>query len=140
MTHFIGDTLRRTLRWMGGVIVSSALVSLMACSSEEEGPVVQLGPSSIVGLSSAAGVEAFLGLPFAEPPLHDLRWEPPIPWVPSEQVVDATQFLGVRRVVRLDLALQRALQARLLALLGLHLSRGPPPARGKPLPVPVAPC
>ena len=92
MTHFIGDTLRRTLRWMGGVIVSSALVSLMACSSEEEGPVVQLGPSSIVGLSSAAGVEAFLGLPFAEPPLDDLRWEPPIPWVPSEQVVDATQF------------------------------------------------
>ena len=92
MTHFIGDTLRRTLRWMGGVIVSSALVSLMACSSEEEGPVVQLGPSSIVGLSSAEGVEAFLGLPFAEPPLDDLRWEPPIPWVPSEQVVDATQF------------------------------------------------
>jgi len=92
MTDIIRGNLRRILRWIGGVVVSGALLSLAACSSEEEGPVVKLGPSTVVGLSSAEGVEAFLGLPFAQPPLDELRWERPIPWVPSEAVVDATQF------------------------------------------------
>ena len=28
-------------------------------------------------------VEMFLGIPFAAPPVDDLRWEKPVPWIPS---------------------------------------------------------
>lgn len=38
------------------------------------------------------GVEEFLGIPYAEPPLGDLRWRPPVPAEPWEGVKRATQF------------------------------------------------
>jgi para-nitrobenzyl esterase len=37
---------------------------------------------------------AFLGIPFAAPPVGSLRWRPPAPVVPWEGVLDATSFAG----------------------------------------------
>lgn len=41
------------------------------------GPVVQLKQGSYAGNATLPGVVFFGGLPYAEPPLGDLRWRPP---------------------------------------------------------------
>jgi Carboxylesterase family len=42
--------------------------------------------------STADGVVAFKGIPFAAPPVGDLRWRAPQPVKPWKAVRDATQF------------------------------------------------
>tara|TARA_B100000530_G_scaffold6569_1_gene5550 strand:- start:2419 stop:3948 length:1530 start_codon:yes stop_codon:yes gene_type:complete len=37
----------------------------------------------IGGLHQNNEVEMFLGLPFAAPPIYELRWEKPVPWIPE---------------------------------------------------------
>jgi len=41
---------------------------------------------------TAPGVRQFLGIPFAQQPLGDLRWMPPMPINQSASIIDATQF------------------------------------------------
>ena len=40
----------------------------------------------------ATGIRAFKGIPYAAPPVGDLRWQPPRPVVPWQGVRDATKF------------------------------------------------
>jgi para-nitrobenzyl esterase len=61
-----------------------ALVILGSCASEhisnsDSAPEIQLNPeSTIIGKTSDNGkTEAFLGIPFAQPPVGKLRWAPP---------------------------------------------------------------
>ena len=42
--------------------------------------------------ANAAGVREFKGVPFAAPPVGDLRWSPPAPVVKRDGVIDATKF------------------------------------------------
>ena len=56
-------------------------------------------PNKMILHGSAEGdsdVNSFKGVPYATPPLGDLRWKPPIPYVPSQEDVtngvDATSF------------------------------------------------
>jgi para-nitrobenzyl esterase len=44
------------------------------------------------GVSAAGGVTAFLGVPFAAPPVGDLRWRPPQPAAPWKDVRKADRF------------------------------------------------
>ena len=43
---------------------------------------IHLQAGQISGISLDSGVRAFLGIPFAAPPVGDLRWKPPQPVVP----------------------------------------------------------
>lgn len=57
-----------------------------------ETPTVMLGSTEVKGVSYNNGVNGFLGLPFAQPPVGKLRWRAPIPWQPTMSHLDATAF------------------------------------------------
>ena len=63
-------------------------------SATDEAPIVLLPDGTKVRGETFNGVTSFKGIPFAEPPLGNLRWSPPVKWVntdPSE-VIDATSY------------------------------------------------
>jgi carboxylesterase type B len=54
-----------------------------------EGPTVQLSYATFVG-STARGIGSFKGIPYAQPPVRDLRLRPPQPITGDLGIVDAT--------------------------------------------------
>jgi len=68
----------------------------MACTVEnpESGPIVETKAGSLEGLRAdeGAGISVFRGVPFAKPPLGELRWRPPAPVEPWDGVKSATEF------------------------------------------------
>ena len=58
-----------------------------------EGSTVKVDGGAVAGKWAAnAQVRAYLGIPFAAPPLGDLRWKPPQPVAPWQGVRAATEF------------------------------------------------
>jgi para-nitrobenzyl esterase len=67
----------------------SKLLSALVCSAAMAGPGVaqvvtpiapiQTGSGAVAGKVLDSGVKVWLGIPFAKPPVQDLRWEPPQP-------------------------------------------------------------
>jgi len=62
-------------------------------------PILAQNQSSLVRIDSGElqgviedGVAIFRGIPYAQPPVGELRWRPPQPVVPWEGVRDASQF------------------------------------------------
>lgn len=60
-------------------------------SPAAEAPVVHVTQGTLRG-SSAEGVDSFLGIPYAAPPVGRLRWRPPRPAGHWQGVRDATQY------------------------------------------------
>ena len=80
---------RRPLRLL--IILWFAL--LVSCDSATEQPSVEASGTRYLGIEQDSGVQAFLGIPFAEPPVNELRWERPVPIQGSLGDVNATQFM-----------------------------------------------
>lgn len=69
-------------------------------SSTPGAPLVQTHGGAVLGLTLPSGIQTFRGIPFAAPPVRDLRWKPPQP---------VSAWSGVRPADRFD---QQAMQAR----------------------------
>jgi para-nitrobenzyl esterase len=74
------------------MLMASVMLGLPGCEPESGLPKVQLGDTVMTGVYEANGIAAFLGLPFAEPPVGERRWARPLPWRPDGQAIDASTF------------------------------------------------
>jgi para-nitrobenzyl esterase len=73
----------------------AAIVIFVACSAiavrAASQPKVTIDSGTIKG-KSHGNVSAFLGIPYAAPPVGDLRWKPPMPVAAWSGTRDATEF------------------------------------------------
>lgn len=74
------------------------VVSLIGCMTEpadtqSKRPSLTIGESIVIGKHSEDGrTESFLGIPFAQPPVGDLRWAPPVAFTHSKDTFLADNF------------------------------------------------
>src|SRR5271165_5122478 len=82
------------------LLVTCALTGTFACRARAQLPAASPTPSVALEsgflrgtqFSSAPNEVAFLGVPFASPPIGNLRWKPPQPVIPWQSTRQATQF------------------------------------------------
>jgi len=67
----------------------SASAQVAACAS---GAVVQTASGPICGTTATNGVQEWLGVPYAAPPVGSLRWAPPSPHAAWTTTLQTTQF------------------------------------------------
>jgi para-nitrobenzyl esterase len=60
--------------------------------AQSAGPVVTTDTGAVAGAVDPAGIRVFKGIPYAAPPVGDLRWKEPQPVAPWTGTRDATQF------------------------------------------------
>jgi para-nitrobenzyl esterase len=77
-------------RWRRGGVAVALLVSLLS-SAVAASDVVATDGGQVRG-STSGGITAFRGIPYARPPIGELRWRAPQPPQSSSAVRDATQF------------------------------------------------
>jgi para-nitrobenzyl esterase len=71
-----------------------ALALIVACATPvraQDAPVVAANAGSVRG-EAVGGVNIFRGIPYARPPVGELRWRPPLPAPRWRDVRDATEF------------------------------------------------
>jgi para-nitrobenzyl esterase len=105
--HRLVSSIARPQSWRKGILASSlgavaALASVAAVA--DDGPKVKTVEGSVQGFSKD-GVDIFLGIPYAAPPVGKLRWQPPAPvahygrrdatqYAPSCEVTESQSFGG----------------------------------------------
>jgi para-nitrobenzyl esterase len=80
--------------------VAAVLALLTACGPKEKASMTeqtlirdtQSGPVRGTWADAEQSIAAFRGIPFAKPPIGDLRWRPPAPVTPWQQVRSAETF------------------------------------------------
>jgi len=75
--------------WQSSIPASSAQTPAGSAGSN---PVVSVGAGQLRGGLTANGVAVFKNIPFAQPPVGDLRWREPLPVKAWTGVRDATAF------------------------------------------------
>ncbi|SOB78503.1 para-nitrobenzyl esterase [Sphingomonas guangdongensis] len=58
-------------------VAAACVAALLAAQTAP--PRVEVAEGEVEGVSLADGVDAYLGVPFAQPPVRELRWKPPQP-------------------------------------------------------------
>ena len=66
------------------------LLAALALSSSDT-VIVQTADGLVRGIKRQLS-SAFLGVPFAKPPVADLRWQPPVRVAPWQGVLNATNY------------------------------------------------
>ena len=70
-----------------------AALLLAACKTETKVPVLTIEGGQVQGVTTdIPGVVAYKGIPYAAPPIGELRWKEPQPVVPWDGVMQADRF------------------------------------------------
>ena len=72
-----------------GPSAGSASAQTASCAP---GTTVQTTAGPVCGVTTASGVNEWLGVPYAAPPVGALRWAPPQPHAPWTTTLEATAF------------------------------------------------
>src|SRR5215472_18356615 len=74
-------------------LVATILIVLVGSNVwADSGPIVKVTGGQIRGARLDKGGAVFKGIPYAQPPVGDLRWREPMPVKPWTGVRDATAF------------------------------------------------
>ncbi len=87
----LGQTVLPTAAALLGLLCSPMGLQSRAIAAEPAGPTVRTAEGPVHGVARN-GMSAFLGIPYAAPPVGDLRWQPPKPHAPWTQTLNATKF------------------------------------------------
>ena len=87
-----GNRIRMTSSVTGLLVCSLAGLAAMGVgSAQQTPPVVRVDSGQLQGVVDD-GVASYKGVPFAAPPVGELRWRPPQPLAPWTGVRQATEF------------------------------------------------
>lgn len=75
-----------------GLSISAAILILATMRAAFASPTVHTDKGDVEGVVKAPGVESFLGIPFAAPPVGNLRWRAPQPAAPWSGTRMATAY------------------------------------------------
>ncbi len=79
------------------------LSSLVFCQNKDTNPVLTIEGGKIIGVPTPTkGIIAYKGIPFAAPPIGDLRWKEPQAVVPWEGVKTADKYGAAAEQVTWD--------------------------------------
>ncbi len=76
---------------LAGVMVAMLAPASLARSKIQQGTLIHLADGDVQG-HMAGDSREFLGIPFAAPPIGPLRWRPPAPVIPWQNVLQASAF------------------------------------------------
>ncbi len=75
------------------LLITGFIFSIITSCNVSENPVLKLEGGAIQGIpSETSGVYIYKGIPYAAPPVGDLRWKPPQPVIPWEGVKLADSY------------------------------------------------
>ena len=74
------------------LLASTGFFSSIAQSADNLGTIVRTVNGTVRGKSEVSGVRSFKGIPFAAPPVRNLRWKEPRPVQNWQGIRNATQF------------------------------------------------
>lgn len=78
------------------IAFAAALLFACACTRESSLPAVAIADGIVRGrLAPSGDIAVFRGIPYAAPPVGDLRWRPPQPVEPWEGVLEADRFSDI---------------------------------------------
>jgi para-nitrobenzyl esterase len=72
--------------------VCALLVTVTGCGADDPAPTVRIESGRISGALGDDGVRVYRGIPFAAPPVGDLRWRPPQPVEAWDGVRECIEF------------------------------------------------
>ncbi|MBV8515229.1 MAG: carboxylesterase family protein, partial [Acidobacteria bacterium] len=76
---------------VAGALLLAALFAAVSIRAAGSAPAVKIDTGKLEGKSDGT-ITQFLGIPFAEPPVGDLRWKPPVKPAKWKRVRQATEF------------------------------------------------
>jgi para-nitrobenzyl esterase len=77
--------------WLAAGVLATFSTMAQDENVREEGPVVRTAEGPVRGFVRS-GVSVFLGIPYAAPPVGNLRWRPPQPVEHWDEPLDATHY------------------------------------------------